>query len=196
MRITDLKCAIIGGQPTIRIVTNTTICGFGQIEWFKPYIKPQVMQLKNFILDEDPRDVERVMLKIRNMGGFKPWGSAVSGIEMALWDIAGKAAGLPLYRLLGGKIRDRVRVYVSGSKDDLETSYKYTPETIKEHLSHSIKDSSEFSVIKYGVGFHSPMPFEITDFFLNDPRQGPPHLNRGLLTEKGLQHPLDLDLSL
>ena len=191
MRITDLKCAIIGGQPTIRIVTNTTICGFGQIEWFKPYIKPQVMQLKNFILDEDPRDVERVMLKIRNMGGFKPWGSAVSGIEMALWDIAGKAAGLPLYRLLGGKIRDRVRVYVSGSKDDLETSYKYTPETIKEHLSHSIKDSSEFSVIKYGVGFHSPMPFEITDFFLNDPRQGPPHLNRGLLTEKGFQHCVD-----
>ena len=51
------------------------------------------------------------MLKIRRMGSFKPWGSAVSAIEMALWDIAGKAAGLPVYKLLGGKVRDKVRVY-------------------------------------------------------------------------------------
>ena len=51
------------------------------------------------------------MRKIRQRGGFKPWGSAVSAIEMALWDIAGKAAGLPVYKLLGGKVRDRVRVY-------------------------------------------------------------------------------------
>ena len=54
------------------------------------------------------------MLKIRQRGGFKPWGSAVSAIEMALWDIAGKAAGLPVYKLLGGKVRDRVRVYNGG----------------------------------------------------------------------------------
>jgi L-alanine-DL-glutamate epimerase-like enolase superfamily enzyme len=63
------------------------------------------------LIGEDPTDVERVMLKIRPRGAFKPWGSAVSAIEMALWDVAGKAAGLPVYKLLGGKIRDRVRVY-------------------------------------------------------------------------------------
>ena len=51
------------------------------------------------------------MLRIRQRGAFKPWGSAVSAIEMALWDIAGKAAGLPVHKLLGGKVRDRVRVY-------------------------------------------------------------------------------------
>ena len=51
------------------------------------------------------------MLRIRQRGAFKPWGSAVSVIEMALWDIAGKAAGVPVYKLLGGKIRDQVRVY-------------------------------------------------------------------------------------
>ena len=51
------------------------------------------------------------MLRFRRLGGNKPWGSAVSAIEMALWDIAGKAAGLPVYKLLGGKVRDRVRVY-------------------------------------------------------------------------------------
>lgn len=188
MKITDLKCAIIGGQPTIRIATDSGLSGYGQIEWFKPYIKPQVLLLKEHIVGEDPRDVERVMLKIRNMGGFKPWGSAVSGVEMALWDLAGKSAGLPLYRLLGGKIRDQVRVYVSGSKNDLHTTYKTTPEEITQHLKEATNDSEEFSIIKYGVGFHSPMPFEVPNFFMGEPRPGPPHLNKGLLTEEGFQH--------
>ena len=51
------------------------------------------------------------MLKIRRLGAFKPWGAAVSAIEIALWDIAGQVAGVPVYKLLGGKIRDRVRAY-------------------------------------------------------------------------------------
>ena len=54
------------------------------------------------------------MLKIRRLGSFKPWGAAVSAIEFALWDIAGKAAGVPVYKLLGGKVRDQVRVYNGG----------------------------------------------------------------------------------
>ena len=54
------------------------------------------------------------MLKIRRLGAFKPWGKAVSAVEVALWDLAGKAAGLPIHRLLGGKVRDRVRVYNGG----------------------------------------------------------------------------------
>ena len=66
---------------------------------------------RDFIVGQDPTNVERVMLRIRRLGSFKPWGSAVSAIEMALWDIAGKAAGVPVYKLLGGKVRDKVRVY-------------------------------------------------------------------------------------
>ena len=48
--------------------------------------------------------------KIRQRGCFKPYGAAVSAIEHALWDIAGKAADVPVYKLLGGKVRDQVRV--------------------------------------------------------------------------------------
>lgn len=70
-----------------------------------------MLGLREAVLGEDPTDVERVMLRIRQRGAFKPWGSAVSAIEMALWDVAGKAAGLPVHKLLGGKVRDRVRVY-------------------------------------------------------------------------------------
>lgn len=111
MKITDLKCAVIGTNPIVRIVTDEGISGYGEIEAYKPYLKPHVLLLRDAILGQDPTDVERVMLRIRQRGAFKPWGSAVSAIEMALWDVAGKAAGLPVHKLLGGKVRDRVRVY-------------------------------------------------------------------------------------
>ena len=111
MKITDLKCAVIGREPVVRIVTDEGINGYGEVESYKPYLKPHVLFYKPALIGEDPTNVERVMLKIRQRGGFKPWGSAVSAIEMALWDLAGKAAGLPVYKLLGGKVRDRVRVY-------------------------------------------------------------------------------------
>src|SRR4029453_10075280 len=107
MKIVDLKCAVIGKSPIVRIVTDEGISGYGQVEQYKPYLKPMVLHFRGGVLGEDPTDVERVMLKIRQRGAFKPWGSAVSAIEMALWDVAGRTAGLPVYKLLGGKVRDR-----------------------------------------------------------------------------------------
>ena len=106
MKITDLKCAVIGNNPVVRIVTDDGIDGFGEVESFKDYLKPHVIFYKDYILGQDPTNVERVMMQIRRLGSFKPWGSAVSAIEMALWDIAGKAANLSVYKLLGGKVRD------------------------------------------------------------------------------------------
>ena len=102
------------GTRSVRIVTDQGISGYGQAESAKPYLKPMVLFYKDYLLGEDPTDVKRVMLKIRRMGAFKPWGSAVSAIEIALWDIAGQVAGVPVYKLLGGKIRDRVRAYNGG----------------------------------------------------------------------------------
>lgn len=95
MKITDLKCAVIGKNPIVRIVTDEGIDGYGQVEPSKEALKFHILYYKDHIVGEDPTDVARVMMKIRRMGSFKPWGSAVSAIEMALWDIAGKAAGLP-----------------------------------------------------------------------------------------------------
>src|SRR4030095_6040438 len=112
-------CAIIGKSPVVRLVTDEGISGYGQVEQYKPYLKPMVLHFRDGVLGEDPTDVERVMLKIRQRGAFKPWGSAVSAIEMALWDLAGKATGLPVHRLLGGKVRDRVRVYNGGPRKPL-----------------------------------------------------------------------------
>ena len=122
IKITDLRCAIIGRNPVVRVVTDQGVSGYGQAESYKPYLKPMVLFYKDYLLGEDPTDVERVMLKIRRLGAFKPWGSAVSAIEIALWDIAGQVAGVPVYKLLGGKIRDRVRIYNGGFRPPDERS--------------------------------------------------------------------------
>src|ERR1700742_4016902 len=111
MKITDLRCAVIGKHPIVRIVTDEGLYGLGEVEFTKTYLKPFVLHFREALIGEDPTDVERCMLKIRQRGAFKPYGAAVSVIEHALWDIAGKAAGVPVYKLLGGKVRDTVRTY-------------------------------------------------------------------------------------
>ncbi|MEO8736592.1 MAG: hypothetical protein ABI380_08635, partial [Edaphobacter sp.] len=111
IKITDLRCAIIGKNPVVRIMTDQGISGYGQAESAKPYLKPMVLFYKPYLMGADPTDVGQIMLRIRRLGAMKPWGAAVSAIEIALWDIAGQAAGLPVHKLLGGKIRDRVMAY-------------------------------------------------------------------------------------
>jgi len=125
------------------------------------------------------------MMKIRRMASFKPWGSAVSAIEMALWDIAGKVSGLPVYKLLGGKIRDKVRVYNGGVRFPLQG---YNPEDYAEDMRKMKAAAEGFTIIKSPIGFHSPMPHQIPNFSYDEPRTGAPHANRGLLTEKGMKH--------
>jgi L-alanine-DL-glutamate epimerase-like enolase superfamily enzyme len=185
MKITDLKCAVIGQYPVVRITTDEGIDGYGQAESPKPYLKPHVLFYRDFILGEDPTDVERVMLKIRRLGAFKPWGSAVSAIEVALWDIAGKAAGLPVYKLLGGKIRDSVRVYNGAVRFPMEGQ---SPQAYADNV-QKMKESKEgFTIIKQGIAFHSQMVRETPDFFYSEVRSGARYPNYGLLTERGLKH--------
>ncbi|MGH2549511.1 MAG: mandelate racemase/muconate lactonizing enzyme family protein [Thermomicrobiales bacterium] len=187
MRITDLRCAMIGNNPIVRIVTNEGISGYGEIESYKPYIKDFVLLLRVAMLDQDPTDVERVMLRIRQRGAFKPWGAAVSAIEMALWDLAGKAAGLPVHKLLGGKVRDKVRVY-NGAVRPKRTGE--TPEDYADNI-RKMKESPEgFSIIKQGIAFHSPMKTEVPNFTYGETFASSHHaqVSRGLLTERGLNH--------
>ena len=65
MKITDLKCALIGKNPVIRIVTDEGISGYGEAEQYKPYLKPWVLQFREALIGEDPTKVKRCMLKIR-----------------------------------------------------------------------------------------------------------------------------------
>ncbi len=185
MKITDLRCAIMGGSPVIRVVTDQGISGYGQAETRKPYLKPMVLFYKEYLIGEDPTDVSRVIAKIRRLGAFKPWGSAVSAIEIALWDIAGQAAGVPVYKMLGGKMRDRVRIYNGGVRPPMTGQ---TPQDYAENT-QKMKESKEgFTLIKQAVGFHNPaMMRSMTNGWYDEPRTGAPHADRGLMTERGMK---------
>jgi len=185
MKITDLRCATIGANPVVRITTDEGISGLGAVESYKPYLKPHVSFYKDMIVGEDPTNVEQVMLKIRRMGSFKPWGSAVSAIEMALWDITGKAAGLPVYRLLGGKVRDRVRVYNGAIRFPMAGQ---SPEDYAANMAQMKAAKEGFTIIKQGIAFHSPMVGKVPSFFYGEVQTSGRHPNRGLLTERGLKH--------
>ncbi|WP_320203603.1 mandelate racemase/muconate lactonizing enzyme family protein [Agrobacterium rosae] len=190
MKIIDLKCAVIGKSPIVRIVTDEGISGYGQAETWKSSIKPHILSFRDALIGEDPTNVERVMLKIRQRGGFKPWGTAVSVIEMALWDLAGKAAGLPVYKLLGGKVRDKVRVYNGSIRFPLPD---HSPESLAADIRRMMALPEGFTMIKQPIGFHSAMKREVPDFYYGEPNSSPFHgaLDRGPITEKGLNHFVD-----
>ena len=156
MKITDLKSAIIGNNIVLRIVTDKGIDGYSQIEKDKDYVRPLIPFFKDMILGCDPTNVEDVLRRMRRAAAFKPWGKVFSSIEMALWDIAGKEAGLPVYKLLGGKVRDRVRVY-NGSFVDPNPPHKVadTPEKRGENILHLNELPEGFTIVKTAAFWHS-----------------------------------------
>lgn len=188
IKITDLKCAVIGRNPTVRIVTDKGISGYGQAESAKPYLKPMVLFYKRYLVGEDPTDVASIMLKIRRMGAFKPWGAAVSAIEIALWDIAGQVAGMPVYKMLGGKIRDKVRCY-GNSINNVTNLRPRTPQDYAE-IAARVKEAKEgYTLIKQPIGFHNPAVLTaIPDAWYDQPRSGPAHMDSGLMTERGFDY--------
>jgi L-alanine-DL-glutamate epimerase-like enolase superfamily enzyme len=185
MKITDLKCTMLGANPVVRITTDEGISGLGAVESYKPYLGTHVQFYKEMILGEDPTNVERVMMRIRQMGAFKPWGASVSAIEIALWDIAGKAAGLPIYKLLGGKVRDKVRVYNGAIRFPMAGQ---SPEDYAENVAKMKASKEGFTIIKQAIAFHSPMVSAVPDFFYGEVQPIGRHPHRGLLTERGLKH--------
>jgi L-alanine-DL-glutamate epimerase-like enolase superfamily enzyme len=187
MKIVDIRCAMLGENPVVRLLTDAGISGYGPVEHTKPYIKPHVMHLRDALLGEDPTNVERIMLKIRQRGAFKPWGAAVSAIEIALWDVAGRAAGVPVYKLLGGKVRDRVRVYNGGIRSPM-TSFE--PQDYAAAVARMKALPEGFTIVKQGIGFHSGMKHALPHFHYGENRPSNFHgaLDRGLLTERGFNH--------
>ena len=125
LKITDMRIAEIGGDvvfrtPIVRIYTNQGIVGHGDVR--DGAAKEYALFLKSRLLGENPCNVERLFGIIKQFGHHGRQGGGVSGVEMALWDLAGKAYNVPVYQMLGGKYRDKVRVYCDTtiSKDPVE----------------------------------------------------------------------------
>lgn len=191
MKIVDLKCALIAESPVIRVVTDEGVDGWSQIETPKPYLQPIVLQLKDWIVGQDPRDVERVVRRIRVRGGFKPFGSAVSAIEQALWDIAGKALNAPVYRLLGGKVRDEVRTYRTLYHHEIGVGH--TPDDYATWAEYGQSLPGGFKMFKLPSAFHSSMVRDFPDFHVGDVHTDAPfpYPHKGVVTEDGMRHLVD-----
>ncbi len=126
LRITDMRFADIIDAPKrctlMKIMTNQGIEGYGEVR--DAASKTYALMLKSRIIGENPCNVGKIFRKINQFGGHSRQGGGVSGIEIALWDIVGKVYQIPLYQLLGGKYRDKIRLYcdtdVEGRQSGLE----------------------------------------------------------------------------
>lgn len=122
MKITSIDVNVVNmghrNIPFVSVHTDQGISGVGEAYSCGPDLATvkAIKDFEDWLLGRDPRDIEGLWQQMfagtRFPGGLVV-NAAISGIEHALWDISGKAAGLPVYRLLGGKARNRVRVYQS-----------------------------------------------------------------------------------
>ncbi|HEY8549847.1 MAG TPA: mandelate racemase/muconate lactonizing enzyme family protein [Vicinamibacterales bacterium] len=113
LKITDLRVATVVKAPMtcplIRIDTNQGLVGYGEVR--DGASETYALFLKSRILGENPCNVDKIFRKIKQFGGHARQAGGVCAVEMALMDLAGKAWGVPCWQLLGGKFRDRVRLY-------------------------------------------------------------------------------------
>ncbi len=117
MKITSLETYLVAPRWLfLRIATDEGITGWGEpvVEGRAETVRAAVGELADYLVGEDPLRIEHHWQTL-SKGGFYRGGpvlsSAVAGIDQALWDIAGKAHGVPVHQLLGGHVRDRVRMY-------------------------------------------------------------------------------------
>jgi galactonate dehydratase len=128
MRISDVKVYLVPSTDVyVKIETDEGLYGWGEatIHYTPQSAAGMVKDLRPYLIGQDPFRIEYIWQSLFRdlfMRGGPSHMAAISGIDMALWDIKGKAAGLPVYQLLGGKVRERQRLYshIAGlSRDEM-----------------------------------------------------------------------------
>ncbi|MGN0845152.1 MAG: mandelate racemase/muconate lactonizing enzyme family protein [Kiritimatiellia bacterium] len=114
LKITDIRFADIDGAPKrctlMKVYTNQEgLVGYGEVR--DASSRTYALLLKSRLLGENPLNVEKIFRRIQQFGGDSRQAGGVCGVEIACWDIAGKYWGVPVWALLGGRFRDRVRLY-------------------------------------------------------------------------------------
>jgi len=152
IKITDIQTFLVGvGNRNllfVKVLTDQGIHGIGEAYSVGPdeATIATINDYKRWLVGMDPRNIEYIWSTLYNFTRF-PGGSvvgaAISGIEHALWDISGKAVGLPVYMLLGGRMRDKIRLYqsagggeprqVADSAKALVQKYGYTAVKMSPH---------------------------------------------------------------
>jgi galactonate dehydratase len=156
IKITDIKTYLVGvgnrNLVFVKVETDQGIHGIGEAYSVGPdeATVATINDFKSWLVGQDPRNIEHLWALMYNFTRF-PGGSvvnsAISGIEHALWDISGKAVGLPVYMLLGGRCRDKIRLYQSAGGAEpqqvaerakaLVEKYGYTAVKMSPHMPDS-----------------------------------------------------------
>lgn len=152
MKITDVRTAEVGGHGYslyVRVYTDEGVFGTGECIHGGGGASALVADMREMLLGENPLDVDRLFESLRRNYLFNGAlaGNAVTamtGIEIALWDLAGKALGVPVYRLLGGKFRDKIRIYA-----DCHAGGEDTPESYAAEARRVV--SLGFNAIKFDI---------------------------------------------
>ena len=114
LKITDLRVAVVAKPgpspcPIIRLDTNQGVYGLGEVR--DGASATYALFLKSRLLNENPLNITYLFEKIKQFGFHGRQAGGVVAVEEALWDIAGKVYNVPIYQMLGGKFRDRIRIY-------------------------------------------------------------------------------------
>ncbi|HOU30883.1 MAG TPA: mandelate racemase/muconate lactonizing enzyme family protein [Bacteroidales bacterium] len=124
LKITDMRVATVANHHIIKIYTNQDIYGLGEVR--DGADARYALFLKSRILGLNPCNVEMIFKIIRQFGYHGRQGGGLSAVEMALWDLTGKAYNVPVWQLLGGRYRDKIRLYADtpGVQDPKEFAEK------------------------------------------------------------------------
>ena len=163
LKITDMRIAQVGNVPIVKIYTNQDVYGLGDVR--DGADKRYALMLKSRILGENPCNVEKIFKIIKQFGGHGRQGGGVSGVEMALWDLTGKVYQVPLYQLLGGKYRDRVRIYV-------DTPTVRHPSDFAEKMEGRLKMGFTIMKMDIGIGLIRDIPGTLTNMEFWDDMRG------------------------
>ncbi|WP_436347113.1 mandelate racemase/muconate lactonizing enzyme family protein [Natronorubrum sp. FCH18a] len=177
VEITDIKTCVVEGNfewNLIKVETDAGVTGIG--ESYRGGGVPELVEYtKRFLIGENPLDVERLSRQIiQEMSGHGGTTgkvvTAASGIEIALWDAAGKILDLPVYQLLGGKFRDEVRIYcdchageayaVEDGSTEYATAEAYSPEAYANEARRVV--DMGFTALKFDLDLemdNDPDPF-------------------------------------
>src|SRR5918999_684580 len=153
LKITDLRVAVVVGAPMtcplIRIDTNQGLVGWGEVR--DGASETYALFLKSRILGENPCNVDKIFRKVKQFGSHARQAGGVCGVEMALMDIAGKAWGVPCWQMLGGKFRDRVRLYAdTTSRQDPKQQGALLKERMDRGITYLKQD--------FGIGLMADVP--------------------------------------
>ena len=134
MKIVSVTTRVVNAEMRnwvfVRVETDQAgLYGWGEatLEWKTRAVAGAVEDLAPLLIGRDPRDIEQ-LVRVMKKHSFWRLGvigmSAISGVEIALWDILGKSLGVPVWRLLGGKVRDKVAVYTHLGLGDMRAVYE------------------------------------------------------------------------